>query len=95
MRSDHDIDFPSLERREGLGLLRLRDEPRQDFDSQWVVIESSRERPVVLLRQNGGRAEHCDLPTAHGDPERRPQSDLRLAEAHVAADQAIHWPAFV
>jgi hypothetical protein len=44
----------------------------------------------VLLGQEGGGHEHGDLhPVLHG-LEGGPQGYLGLAEAHVAADQAVH-----
>ena len=46
----------------------------------------------MLLREQRGRHEHRHLLAAlHGD-ERSAQRDLGLAEADVAADDAIHRP---
>ena len=48
------------------------------------------ERLVVLLREQGGGDQHRDLlPGLHRD-ERGPHRDLGLAEADVAADEAVH-----
>ena len=44
----------------------------------------------MLLGQNGRGAEHHDLATGIHALKRRAQGDLGLAEAHVAAQQAVH-----
>ncbi len=44
----------------------------------------------MLLREHRRRAEERDLPARHRRAERGTQRDLRLAEADVAADEAIH-----
>ena len=44
----------------------------------------------MLLREHGRRHEHEDLLAVHGYGERSAQRDLRLAEADIAAHQAIH-----
>ena len=45
---------------------------------------------VVLLGEQRGRHEHRDLLAAGDGDERGAQRDLGLAEADVAADQAVH-----
>ena len=44
----------------------------------------------MLLGQNGRGAEHHDLATGVHALKRRAQGDLGLAEAHIAAQQAVH-----
>ncbi|MNH88447.1 hypothetical protein D3C73_409560 [compost metagenome] len=44
----------------------------------------------MLTRQQGRRTDDGDLLAAHGHDEGGAQGDLRLAEADVAADQAVH-----
>ena len=44
----------------------------------------------MLLGQNGGRAEHHHLLAVLGGLEGGAQGHLGLAEAHIAADEAIH-----
>ena len=48
------------------------------------------ERLVVLLRQDGGGAQHHDLLAVLAALEGRAQGHLGLAEAHVSAEQAVH-----
>ena len=45
---------------------------------------------VVLLCEQGGRDEDCGLTAVLYRFEGAPESDLRLAETYVAADDAIH-----
>ncbi len=47
----------------------------------------------MLLRQHRGRAEHGDLLAGVGGAEGGAHGHLGLAEADVAADQAVHRPA--
>ena len=47
---------------------------------------------VLAGKQRRGH-DHGDLQPLHGGNERRTQRHLRLAEPHIAADQAIHGPA--
>ena len=44
----------------------------------------------MLLCEDGGRHQNGDLLAVENRLEGRPQRNLRLAVAHVAADQAIH-----
>ena len=48
------------------------------------------EGPEMLAGQQGRRADDGYLLTGHGDHKGGPQRHLGLAEADVAADQAIH-----
>ena len=50
------------------------------------------ERPQVLLAQQRGRHQHGHLVAGIDRLERRPHRQLRLAVAHVAAEQAVHRP---
>ena len=90
VRADDDVDLArgeAVERRLGL---RAGAEARQQLDLDRPVREPVDEGLVVLLRQQRRRHEHRDLLAAlHGD-ERGAQRDLGLAEADVAADDAVH-----
>jgi hypothetical protein len=46
----------------------------------------------VLLGEQGGRHQHRHLAPGHHRLEGRAQGNLGFAVAHVAADQAVHWP---
>ena len=91
--ADHDIDGAFrqalLDLRQFLG----RDQPRGLRDIDRETAESLGKIPAVLPRQQRGRHHHGDLFAFERDRERRPQRHLGLAEADIAADQAIHRPA--
>ena len=73
VRADHDVDLArreAVERRLGL---RTGSEARQELDADRPVGEAIRERLVVLLREQGGRAR---APRPGGRPARR---RMRLA----------------
>jgi hypothetical protein len=57
------------------------------------AAETVAEGPVVLARQQGRGHHDGHLLAAHGGHEGGAQGHLRLAEAHVAADQPVHGPA--
>ena len=63
---------------------------RQRFDPHRPVGEAVREGLVVLLREQRRRHQHRDLLAGLDRDERGAQRDLGLAEADVAADDAIH-----
>ncbi len=62
-------------------------------DLQREAAEALGEGLVVLARQQRGRHHDRDLLAAHRRDEGRAQRHLGLAEADVAADQAVHRPA--
>ncbi len=75
-------------------LLRLgrRAEARDHLDTDREVAVAVAERVPVLLGQDRRRAEEEHLLAVHRSGERGAHGDLRLAEADVAADEAIHRP---
>ena len=75
--------------RVSLGLLR-RLEPRQLPDLDRELGHPLGERVEVLLRQQRGRHQHRHLLAVLHRLERRPDRDLGLAVADVAADQPVH-----
>ena len=91
MRADHDVDLARLEPLQYLVdfacALRKRD---SDFDPHRPVGEAIGEGLVVLLRQQRRRHEHRDLLAGLDRDERRAQRHFGLAEADVAAHDAIH-----
>ncbi len=93
--TDDDVDFARFERAQCLDLLGSRHETRQHLHLQGIAVQARREGSVMLLGEHGRGAEHRDLASAHRDAKRRPQGDLRLAEADVSADQPVHWLPFV
>ena len=67
-----------------------REEPGQHLDPHRVAGEALAERLEVLLGQQRGRHEHGHLLAVLHGLERGPDGDLGLAEADVAAHQAVH-----
>ena len=90
MGADHDLDRAVLQARPRLRRLLARHHPRQLTHLDRPAGEPFGEGLEVLTRQQGGRGHHGHLLPRHGHHESRPQRNLRLAEADVAADQAIH-----
>ena len=71
-----------------ISLVRL--EARQHFDPQRPVGEAVAEIAVVLFGEQRRRHQHGDLLARRGGDERGAHRDFGLAEADVAADDAIH-----
>ena len=63
---------------------------REVLDAHREILEASREGAVVLQRKDGGRHQYGYLFAVGGGLEGGADSDLGLAEADVAADQAVH-----
>ena len=73
----------------GAGLFRGA-KARQHLDAQWPVRKAIAKGLVVLLGQQRGGHQHGDLaPVGRGD-KGRAHGHFGLAEADIAADQAIH-----
>jgi hypothetical protein len=90
VRADHDIHRPVGERVAGRLRFRRRHKSREAPDPQRKSGEALAKALVVLAREQRGRCDHRNLLSAHRRDERGAQRDLCLAEADVAADQAIH-----
>ena len=69
------------------------DHARELFDAYVQPAEAGCEGAVVLPGEQGGRDDDGDLNARHGGHERGAECDLGLAEADVAADQAVHGTA--
>ena len=90
VRADEHINRALGKRLERALLLRRGTEAAEHLDLQAKRGKTLKECLVVLLGQNGRGAEHHDLAAGVHALKRRAQSDLGLAETHVAAQQAIH-----
>jgi len=55
-----------------------------------IALEPLAHRVPMLLREHRGRHQHRHLPPVHHRDERCAQRYFGLAEAGVAADQAVH-----
>ena len=54
------------------------------------ISESFLKGLIMLLCQYGGRHQHCHLLASHDRLEGCPDGNLRLAEAHITAEQPVH-----
>ena len=91
--ADDDVDLAALESRLDFGRALAGDQAREMGDSHRQTGEALAEGGEVLAAEQRRWRHHCDLPALHDGHEGGAQRDLGLAEAHVAADQPIHWPA--
>ncbi len=90
VRADHDVDLADGELADDLLLVLRGDESRQGADLHGEALHALAERLDVLPRQNRRRHHDGDLLSILDSLERRPDGDLRFAEADVAADQTVH-----
>ncbi len=90
VRADEHIDRALGKCLERALLLRRRAEAAEHLNLEAKRGKALKERLVVLLGQNGRGAEHHDLAAGVHALKRCAQGNLGLAEAHVAAQQAVH-----
>ena len=74
---------------QGCGLLS-RTCPGQIVYTDGHILQTARERAIVLVGQNSGRHEHRHLFAVAGRFESGPNGHFRLAKAHIATDQTVH-----
>ena len=90
MGADEDVHIPRAHPADDLLLLLRRAEAGEHFHLHREPLEPPHHRVVMLERQDGGgHQQHALLALGHAF-ERRAQRHLRLAEAHVPAQQPIH-----
>src|SRR6185295_12584805 len=87
MGSDHDVNFTLGESLLHRLQLLAADEARSLRKPQRQTLEALRERGVVLTREQRRRHDDRHLLAVHRRDKGRAQSDLRLAEADVAANE--------
>ena len=92
VRADDDIDLAARERIERRLLLGVGLEAAHALDAERIRAEPLAEAALVLLAEDRRRHEHRDLPARVDRLERGADRDLGLAEADIAADEAIHRP---
>jgi hypothetical protein len=90
VRPDDDVALAVLHLGEHLLQLALRLEAAHRVDGERVVFHPRLEDAKVLLREDRRRAQEGHLLAGHGDAVRRAERHLRLAEADVAAHEAVH-----
>ena len=90
VRADDDIELALRQPREDFIALLRRLEARELRNAHRPLGEAVVERLEVLLGKERGRAKHDHLLVIRHRDESGAQRDLGLAEAHIAADQAVH-----
>ena len=88
--ADDDIDLALGEAFLGFRQLRGADQARGLRDVDRIAAQPLGKRLHMLAREQGGRHDDGDLLAVHGGDESSAQRHLGLAEADIAANQAIH-----
>src|SRR5690606_38819649 len=70
--------------------LLVGDEAGEAADIDREAAETLHEIHVMLASEQGGGADEHDLHPRHGRNKGGAQGDLGLAEANIAADEAVH-----
>ena len=90
MRPDNDVDFAFFEFLQDFGLLFGRLESVEVFDGDGEAVEAFCEGVVVLQSQHGGGHQNGHLLRVAAGLEGGAHGHFGLAEAHVAAHEAVH-----
>ena len=91
MCSDDDINLTLFELLYRLFLLRCASETAHQIHIHRKILHPLRKRIVNLLCQNGCRSKICHLLAVLHRLEGRTDCNLRLAVAHVTANQSVHY----
>ena len=91
MCSDNDIDLTLFKLLYRLFLLRRTSETAHQIHIHRKILHPLRKRIVNLLCQNGCRSKICHLLAVLHRLEGRTDCNLRLAVAHVTANQSVHY----
>ena len=92
MGADQDVDLARLEVGQDGFYLGRRAQAGDALDPEREVGEALAEGAEVLLGEDRGRDQDDHLLAVGGGLDGGAQGDLGLAEADVAADQAVHRP---
>ena len=90
MRTDNDIYLSFLQIAQHILRLLGCAGTRQVVDTYWHILQAALERTVVLVGQYRRRHHHRHLLGVAAGFEGGADGHFGLAEAHVAADQAVH-----
>ena len=90
VRAYHQVAAAVLDIFQRLAHLRGRAEAAEHLDLHGIAEKSLHGRLVVLLREHGGGHQYGRLHPVKDALHHGPQGHLRLAVAHVAAEQAVH-----
>ena len=88
--SDDNIRQALLQFRHGFADFPRRPETAHQFHMYGKILHALDKGGIMLLGQNGGGYQIHHLFSLLYRLERRPQGNLRLAVAHVTADQPVH-----
>ena len=91
MCSDDDIDLTLFKLLYRLFLLRRTSETTHQIHIHRKILHPLRKRIVNLLCQNGCRGKICHLLAVLHRLEGRTDCNLRLAVAHITANQPVHY----
>ncbi len=90
MGADHQIHRTCLQILQRSFLLCRTAEAAEHIDIHRKIPKTPDGRLIMLLGKNGGRGKNRRLLPIQHAFHHRPESDLRFAEPHVSAKQAIH-----
>ena len=90
MCSDENVHLTTRHIAQRRRLFPQRAEAADNVHLRGKVRKTRRKGLIVLLGENCCRHEHGDLIAVHRRLVRRANRNLRLAEAHITAEQAIH-----
>ena len=90
MRADDDVHGPGLKPFQRGADVRRAAEAAEHFNPHGVFAHALLEGAEVLFRKHGGGHQHGHLAASRHAFEGGADGHLRLAEAHVPADQAVH-----
>ena len=90
MRADDQVAFSALQIPQHLGVSGCGTQTAEVFDLHREAEKALQRRLIMLLGQNGRRDQNGRLLSVQNAFHDRPEGHLRLAEAHVAAEQPVH-----
>ena len=90
VRADDDIDAAFAQQQQTFLLFGLRTKTTEHLDSYGIIEHALTKHLEMLLRENGRRREYRDLFAVHHGFEGGANRDFGLAEADIAANQAVH-----
>ena len=93
VRSHHQINRAVGEPLHDIALFRGAPVAAEKLDPHRILAHPLAQGTEVLLGQHRRGCEEDHLPSSHERFESRPQRDLRLTEADIAAEEPIHRPA--
>ena len=92
VRADDDVDTALGQSFQDAPLLGGSAEAADALDHERVLRQALAECAKMLLGEHGGRHQHRHLLAVVDGLEGGADGQLGFAVAHVAADEAVHWP---